>query len=67
MTNAHKLQSKVKVIRNTANWPSIQASYMIGSGTTIQENQQVAQIAARQNLFSDGGAIYCKYFGAGEY
>ena len=41
MTNAHKLQSKVQVIRNTAYRPSTQVSYTIGSGTTMQENQLV--------------------------
>ena len=30
---------------------STQASYPIGTGTTIQENQQAAQIAARHNIF----------------
>ena len=30
---------KVQVIRNTAHRPSTQASYTIGSGTTMQENQ----------------------------
>ena len=38
MTNAHKLQSQVHVVRNTAYWPSTQGSYKIGSGMTIQEN-----------------------------
>ena len=52
VTNAHKLQSKVQVIRNTAYQSSMQASYMIGSGTTIQENQPAVQIAARHNIFS---------------
>ena len=52
MTNAYKLQSKVQVIQNTAYRPSAQASYTIGSGTTIQENQPAVQIAARHNIFS---------------
>ena len=43
---------KVQVIRNTAHRPSTQASYTIGSGTTMQENQQAAQIAAKHNIFS---------------
>ena len=51
VTNAHMLQSKVQVIRNTAYRPITQASYTIGSGTTTQEIQQAAQIAARHNLF----------------
>ena len=38
------------VIRNTAHRPSTQASYTIGSGTTMQENQQAAQIAAKHNI-----------------
>ena len=43
---------KVQVIRNTAHRPSTRASYMIGSGTTMQENHTAAQIAARHNIFS---------------
>ena len=42
----HKFTIKVQVIRNTAHRPSMQASYTMGSGTTIQANQQAAQIAA---------------------
>ena len=42
---------KVQVIRNTAHRPSTQASYTIGSGTTMQENQPAAQIAAEHNIF----------------
>ena len=42
---------KVQVIRNTAHRPSTQASYTIGSGTTMQENQPAAQIAAKRNIF----------------
>ena len=38
-------------MRNTAHRPSTQASYTIGSGTTMQENQSVAQIAAKHNTF----------------
>ena len=41
---------KVQVIRNTAHRLSTQASYTIGSGTTMQENQQAAQIAAKHTL-----------------
>ena len=41
---------KVQVIRNTAHRPSTQASYTIGSGTTMQENQQAAQIAAKHRI-----------------
>ena len=52
MISAHKLQSKVQVIRNTAYWPSMQTSGTIDSGTTMQENQPAAQIAARHNIFS---------------
>ena len=43
---------KVQVIWNTAHRPSTQASYTIASGTTIQENQPAAQIAAKHNIFS---------------
>ena len=43
---------KVQVIRNTAHRPSTQASYTIGLGTTMQENQLAAQIAAKHNIFS---------------
>ena len=43
---------KAQVIRNTAHRPSTQASYTIGSGTTMQENQPAAQIAAKHNIFS---------------
>ena len=42
----HMFTIKVQVIRNTAHRPSTQASYTIGSGMTMQENQQAAQIAA---------------------
>ena len=57
---------KVQVIRNTAHWPSLQASYTIGSGATMQENQPAAQIAAKHNIFSHHGAIYgMNLFGAG--
>ena len=40
---------ELQVIRNTAHRPRTQASYTIGSGTTMQENQQAAQIAAKHN------------------
>ena len=43
----HMFTIKVQVIRNTAHRPSTQASYTIGSGTTMQENQPEAQIAAK--------------------
>ena len=46
----HMFTIKVQVIRNTAHRPSTQASYTIGSGTTMQENQQAAQIAAKHNI-----------------
>ena len=52
MSDAHELQSKVQVIRNTAHRPSTQASYTAGSGTTIQENQPAAKIAASHTGFS---------------
>ena len=42
---------KVQVIRNTAHRPSTQASYTIGPGTTMQEIQPAAQIAAKHNIF----------------
>ena len=41
---------KVQVIQNTAHRPRTQASYTIGSGTTMQENQSAAQIAAEHNI-----------------
>ena len=44
-----KVTIKVQVIRNTANRPHMQASYTIGSGTTMQENQSLAQVAAIHN------------------
>ena len=37
--------------RNTVHQPSLQASHTIYSGTTLQENQPAAQIAARYNIF----------------
>ena len=46
------LQSKVQVLRNTAHRLSTQASYTIGSGTTLQENQPAIQIAAKHSIFS---------------
>ena len=48
----HMFTIKVQVIRNTAHRPSTQASYTIGSGTTMQENQPAARIAAKHNIFS---------------
>ena len=50
MTNAHKLKSKVQIMRSTAYRSSTYASYTIGSGTTKQENQPAAQIAARHTI-----------------
>ena len=47
MPNAHKLQSKVQVIPNTAYRPCTKASYTIGLATTMKENQPAAQIAGR--------------------
>ena len=44
----HMFTNKVQVIRNTAHRPSKQASYT--TGTTMQENQQTAQIAAKHNI-----------------
>ena len=41
---------KVQVIRNMAHRPSMQVSYTIGSRTTMQENQQAAQIAAKHSI-----------------
>ena len=46
----HMFTIKVQVIRNTAHRPITQASYTIGSGTTMQENQQAAQIAAKHSI-----------------
>ena len=46
----HMFTIKVQVIRNAAHRPSAQASYTIGSGTTMQENQQAAQIAAEHSI-----------------
>ena len=43
--------SRLQVIRNTAHRSSTQASYTIGLGTIMQENQPAAQIAARHNIF----------------
>ena len=37
--------------RNMAHQPSLQASHTIYSGTTMQENQPAAQIAARHDIF----------------
>ena len=48
----HMFTIKVQVIRNTAHRPSTQASYTIGSGTTMQEIQPAAQIAAKHSIFS---------------
>ena len=49
---------KVQVIRNTAHQPSTQASYLIGSGTTMQENQPAAQIAAKHSIFPQMAPLY---------
>ena len=57
---------KVQVIRNMAYQPSMQASYTICSGMTMQENQPAAQIAARHDIFSSDSAIYVmNLFGTG--
>ena len=42
---------KVQVILNMAHQPSMQTSYTMGSGTTMQENQLAAQSAAEHNIF----------------
>ena len=66
---AHTLQSKVPiqchVMRNMVFMPALYVgySYMLGSGTTIQRNQQTAQIAARvynhrSNFFSHGRFVF---------
>ena len=47
----HIFTIKVQVVRNTAHRPSTQASYSIGSGTTIQEIQPAAQIAAKDGIY----------------
>ena len=47
----HMFTIKVQVIRNTSHRPSTQASYTIGLGTNMQENQLAAQNAARHNIF----------------
>ena len=49
---------QVQVIRNTAHWPSTQASYTIGSGTIMEEKIPAAQIAAKIQYSSSDGAIY---------
>ena len=41
---------KVQAIQNPAHRPSTLNSYTIGSGMTLQENQQAAQIAARNSI-----------------
>ena len=51
MSYAHVTIKQLHVIRSTAYWPSMQASYMIGSETTMQRNQPAAQIATRHNIF----------------
>ena len=45
------LTIKVQVLGIMAQRPSMQASYRKGSGTTMQENQQAAQIAAKRSIF----------------
>ena len=57
-TMPHMFTINVQVIRNTAHRPSTQASYTIGSRTTMQENQPAAQIAAKHNIFSRMSWIY---------
>ena len=61
----HMFTIKVQVIRNTAHRPSTQASYTIGSGTNMQENQQAARIAAKQYHSSDGAIYVTNLLGAG--
>ena len=46
-----KTQKRGAERRNMAHQPSLQASHTIYSGTTLQENQPAAQIAARYNIF----------------
>ena len=48
VTYRTSLQSKYRLYEIR---PSTQASYMMGSGTTMQANQQAAQIAAEHNIF----------------
>ena len=46
------LQSKYRLYEIRSTGPaSMQASYTIGSGTTMQENQPEVQIAAKHNIF----------------
>ena len=50
-----------------ANRPSTQASYTIGLGTTMQENQPAAQIAAEHNIFYHMAPYMSRnLFGAGQ-
>ena len=58
---AHVYNQSTGFIRNTAHRPNMQASYMKGSGTTMQENQPAAQIAAKHNIISQMVApwLYC--------
>ena len=68
MTNAHMLTSKVYVIRNMAYRPSMQVSYAIGLGTTIQENQPAVQIELQLNtkyISSDDAIYIINLYGAG--
>ena len=55
----------VQVIRNTAHRPSTQASYTIGLGTTMQENQQAAQIAAEHSIIPQMAPYVMNLLGAG--
>ena len=48
VTDRTCLQSKYKIYEIR---PTMQASYTIGSGTTMQENQRAAQIAAKHSIF----------------
>ena len=56
---------KVQVIRNAAHRPSTQASYTIGSGTTMQENQPQRKLQLNTISFLAWRHICHKSFGAG--
>ena len=61
----HMFTIKVQVIPNRAHRPSMHASYLIGSGTTMQKNQPAVQIAAKHSLSSDGAIYVMNLLGAG--
>ena len=62
----HMFTIKVQVIRNMAHRPSMQASYTIGSGMTMQENQHAAQIAAKHSIIPQMAPYIChEFLGAG--